>query len=191
MPGSRAAEAAFLAHVLRNPANAAILGGWQDLRLPDAWLVAGCLFQTVWNLRSGRPPQEGIRDHDLFYFDPDDLSQDGERAVQAHVDGLLAGLGIVVEAKNQARVHLWYPAYFGHPYPALRDARDGIDRFLVRETCVGMRPAAGGWEVHAPHGLEAIAAGTLSRNPLTPHAALFDAKVTSYRSRWPWLRVVD
>jgi hypothetical protein len=32
--------------------------------------------------------------------------------------------------------------------------------------------------------------GVLTTNPLTPHRDLFDAKAASYRSRWPWLRVV-
>lgn len=190
MSSLTAAQAAFVAQVLRNPANAAILDRWPALEFPDGWLVAGCLFQTVWNLRGERPVQEGIKDHDLFYFDAADLTEAGERQVQARVDAVLADLGVAVEAKNQARVHLWYQDFFGHPYPALRDARDGIDRFLVRETCVGLRPTSQGWEVHAPHGVESVAAGTLSRNPLTPHTALFDAKAASYRARWPWLRIV-
>jgi hypothetical protein len=33
------------------------------------------LFQTVWNLQRGRPPGQGIKDYDLFYFDPTDLSE--------------------------------------------------------------------------------------------------------------------
>lgn len=185
------ATSTFIAQVLRNPANAAILDRWDALRLPDGWLVAGCLFQTVWNLRSGNPPQEGIKDYDLFYFDAGDLSADGEQAVQSRVEQVLGDLGITVEARNQARVHLWYEAFFGHSYPALRDARDGIDRFLVRETCVGVRPSAAACELYAPYGIETVAQGTLTRNALTPHAALFDAKAASYRARWPWLRVVD
>ncbi|MGZ5180771.1 MAG: nucleotidyltransferase family protein [Ramlibacter sp.] len=188
---SSTAQSQFIARVLRNPGNAFILERWSALALPDGWLVAGCLFQTVWNLCGGRAPQEGIKDYDLFYFDAADLSEAGEQAVQSRVEAALGGLGIAVEAKNQARVHLWYEAFFGHPYPALRDARDGIDRFLVRETCVGLRPAAGGWELHAPNGVDGLAAGTLTRNPLTPHGPLFDAKAASYRARWPWLRVVD
>jgi hypothetical protein len=185
------ASSAFIAQVLRNPVNAAILDRWDALRLPDGWLVAGCLFQTVWNLREGRPPQDGIKDYDLFYFDAQDLSESGERAVQSRVDAVLGDLGIAAEAKNQARVHLWYEGFFGHPYPALRDSRDGIQRFLVRETCVGIRPWGAGWELDAPHGVQTVAQGTLTRNPLTPHAPLFDAKVASYRARWPWLRVTD
>ncbi len=182
----------FVDLVRRNPAVAGILDVWQSLDLPDCWLTAGCLFQTVWNLESNREAADQIKDYDLFYFDPTDLSAESERSTQERVEQHLAHLGVIVEAKNQARVHLWYADHFGHPYPALRDARDGIDRFLVRETCVGIRPTgATEYEVHAPYGLAGIREGRLTPNPRTPFRALFDAKVASYRERWPWLVLAD
>ncbi len=179
-------ERDFLCDVVRNRHNAAILERWGQLALPDAWLVAGCLFQSIWNLQLGRPPDAGIKDYDLFYFDPHDLSEAGERKAQAAVDRLFADLAISVEVANQARVHDWYPAYFGRPYPALKSSKDGIKRFLVLETCVGVRPEG----CHAPYGLEGIYAGTLTSNPLTPYPELFERKVESYQSRWPHLCVV-
>lgn len=173
----------FIADIARNPANAALLARWTRIDLPHAWLVAGCLFQTVWNLQAGQPPQTGIDDYDLFYFDPTDLSAAAEQQAQAHVAALAADLGIRVEVANQARVHLWYPGHFGRPCPVLRSAEDGIRRFLVRETCVAVRPGHG----HAPYGLAGVYAGTLSPNPLTPYPELFARKVASYRARWPAL----
>jgi uncharacterized protein len=175
----------FRADVLRNPFNAEILQRWPALHLPDAWLVAGCLFQTVWNLQAGEDPARGIKDYDLFYFDSSDTSAETERQVQAHVQTVLGDLGVDVEACNQARVHEWYPDHFGHPYPRLRDACDGIDHFLVLATCVGVQPHT----VYAPNGLASLYRGELRMNPLTPHQALFEQKVASYRQRWPWLRV--
>jgi hypothetical protein len=175
----------FLSDILQNSNNRAILERWSALSLPDGWLVAGCLFQTVWNLRSGNAPEAGIKDYDLFYFDASDTSEAGERRVQAQVDEVLGDLGLTVEASNQARVHLWYESYFGHPYEALRSARDGIDRFLVPATCVGVRPG----ELYAPNGLVLLYDGVLTMNSLMPHRDLFDAKAASYRTRWPWLQV--
>ena len=175
----------FLADILRNTHNRAILERWRALALPDGWLVAGCLFQTVWNIQSGRAPEADIKDYDLFYFDPADTSEAGEQAVQARTEQVLEDLGVQVEASNQARVHLWYESYFGRPCGALQSARDGIDRFLVPATCVGMRPG----EVYAPNGLHLVYEGVLTLNPMTPHRELFDRKVASYRSRWPWLSV--
>lgn len=175
----------FFSDILENANNEAILERWSQLALPEGWLVAGCLFQTVWNLRSGRPPEADIKDYDLFYFDPSDTSEEGESRVQARVGALLGDLGVTVEASNQARVHLWYKSFFGKPYRELRSAREGIDRFLVSATCVGVRPG----EVYAPYGLGLLYDGVLSLNPRLPHRALFDKKVRSYTARWPWLRV--
>src|SRR5687767_4501204 len=123
----------FRSHVALNSANRAILSRWKLLDLPDSWLVAGCLFQTVWNIQSGRPPGSGIKDYDIFYFDTHDLSDTSEAQVQAHVDAILGDLGVEVEVANQARVHLWYSTYFGQPCPALASPQDGIRRFLVLE----------------------------------------------------------
>ena len=44
-----------------------------------------------------------------------------------------------LEARNQARVHLWYPDKRGLPYPELRCSAQGIDRFLTKNTQIGIR----------------------------------------------------
>lgn len=181
----------FLAEIFRNRFNRTIVESWPSLGLPDGWLVAGCLFQTIWNLQAGRAPEADIKDYDIFYFDASDLSADAERAVQRRVDAALGALGVTVEVKNQARVHLWYEDFFGFPYPRLSSATDGIDRFLVPATCVGVQPAPDGCRVYAPNGLDILYAGELSPNPLTRHLPLFREKAASYRKRWPWLRVVE
>jgi hypothetical protein len=175
----------FLADVLRNPNNRAILDRWTALALPDSWLVAGCLFQTVWNLQAHRSPEADIKDYDLFYFDGRDISEAAEIGVQARIAELMVDLGVTIEASNQARVHLWYESYFGHAYAQLHSACEGIDRFLISATCVGVRPGV----VYAPNDLALIYDGVLSPNPRLPHRELFDRKAESYLARWPWLRV--
>ncbi len=180
----------FIAEALRNPNNRAILQRLPALGLPDAWLVAGCLFQTVWNLRAGRSPEAGIRDYDLFYFDPDDLSEAGEQAVAARIADRMGDLGVPIEAKNQARVHLWYADYFKAPYAASRRAQDGIDRFLVAGTSVGLQPRGDALALYAPFGLAALYDGLLAPNPLCDHRALFERKSADYQARWPFLETV-
>ena len=67
-------EAEFRDSVLQNPCNAALLNRLPGLGLPQCYLTAGCLFQAVWNRRSGRAPDWGVKDYDVFYFDDGDLS---------------------------------------------------------------------------------------------------------------------
>lgn len=181
----------FFSDVLTNRYNRAILDAWGELKLQDGWLVAGCLFQTVWNLHAGRAPEDGIKDYDIFYFDTGDLSAAGEATVQRRVDGVLGTLGVPIEVKNQARVHLWYEEHFGYPYPELTSVKEGIDHFLIPSTCVGVRAEGTRYELYAPNGLPILYSGVLTPNPLTRHLPLFRAKAASYRSRWEWLEVHD
>lgn len=181
----------FLREILANRVNRAILENWDALDLRDGWLVAGCLFQTIWNLQAGRAPREGIKDYDIFYFDDGDLSAQAEARVQQRAEAALRWLDAPIEVKNQARVHLWYEEHFGFPYPRLSSARDGIDRFLIPSTCVGVRAIGGAFEVYAPNGLDMLYAGMLTPNPLTPHLDLFRRKAASYKQRWDWLDVAS
>ena len=182
-------EERFLADLLANRYNRAILQAWDALELADGWLVAGSLFQTVWNLQGGRAPEDGVLDCDVFYFDASDLAEQAEARVQQRVDCVLGNLGVPVEVKNQARVHLWYDQHFGKPYLQLASAQDGIERFLVPSTCVGVRRVDSAYEVYAPNGLALLYAGVLAPNPLTWHLPLFRQKAASYRRRWEWLQV--
>ncbi|MFO1131955.1 MAG: nucleotidyltransferase family protein [Hyphomicrobiales bacterium] len=181
--------ASFRDIALSNPANRHLLEGLADLALPQGHLTAGCLFQTAWNVLSGRPPAENIKDYDVFYFDGSDLSWEAEDAVIRRVAPLAERLGLPVEVKNQARVHLWYRQRFGADYPQLHSARDGISRYLVRCTCVGIDAATG--EVVAPDGFADLEAGILRINPLMPQPGKWQPKAESYRARWPWLKIVE
>ncbi len=181
----------FIGMALENPLNRAILERLPALGLADVWLVAGSVFESVWNRRSGRPVTENIKDYDLFYFDGTDLSWEAEDREIKRLPEVFGELAEVIELKNQARVHLWYPERFGGDYPQLASARDGIDRFLIAGTCIGIRPVPGGYELYAPYGIEDAVEGLLRPNPKIGPPELFRAKAEQYRARWPWLKIAD
>ncbi len=180
----------FLALALQNPVNAAIIDELDRLGLPDAWLVSGCLVQTAWNVLTCRAVDHGIVDYDVFYFDPD-TSWEAEDAIIGKLHARLAHLRAKIEIRNQARVHLWYPAKHGLPYPPLSSSRDGIDRFLTQNTQIGVRRADEGYEVYAPHGFDDIAALITRPNP-GPNfsAASYAMKAARWKALWPELTVI-
>lgn len=181
----------LIERVRANSHNRAILARLPELGVKGAMLTAGCLFQTVWNLAGGREPDADIADYDLFYFDDADLSYESEDAVIRRGAALFDDLGVKVEIRNQARVHLWYPARFGGEYPALGSTEDGIDRFLVACTCVGIANEGGRLRLHATYGLEELEAGVLRPNPRMLAPDLFRAKAESYQRRWPALVISE
>ncbi|WP_166301925.1 nucleotidyltransferase family protein [Bradyrhizobium sp. 2S1] len=180
----------FLTAALRNPANQAIADELHRRGLPDAWLVAGCLMQTVWNVLTNRPLDHGINDYDIFYFDPD-TSWEAEDAVIRELKARLGHLGVAIEARNQARVHLWYPGKHGLPYPALARSSDGIDRFLTESTRIGIRRNTRGYDVYAPSGFDDVA-GMIVRPNRTSNfsAANYAAKTARWKALWPEITVL-
>ena len=176
---------------LQNQVNVELLRRLPTLGLTDCWLVAGCIFQALWNAQADRDAAAGVKDYDIFYFDSADLSYEAEDSAIGRVRAAIADLGITFDLKNQARVHLWYRQRFGHPYPRLTSAQDGIKRFLIAGSCIGVAPRATGHEVYAPYGLTDAFDGILRPNPLTREPASFRAKAESYRARWPHLRIID
>jgi hypothetical protein len=180
----------FVELACANPFNRTILERLPALALPDVWLVSGCLFQTVWNAVTGRAPLYGIKDYDIFYFDPD-VSWDAEDRVIQCCARAFADLGVAVEVRNQARVHLWYPAKFGVAYPPLRQATDGIDRFLAPACMVGIMPTPLGPEVYAPHGFDDIATLTVRPNRCANFRRdQYEQKTTRWKALWPELQIV-
>lgn len=170
----------FIDDVMTNPINVELLARLPSLGLSECFLTAGCLFQATWNRISRQPANWGIKDYDVFHFDGSDLSWEAEDAVIRRARTLLADLGVNVEVKNQARVHLWYPQRFHAPYPPLASSRDGIDRYLITCTCIGIDVATRA--LYAPNDLQEVYHGILRMNPRNSQPVLFRQKARDYQS---------
>lgn len=176
--------------VLRNPVTVAVLDRLPALELPDCYLAAGALFQTVWNCLSGRDPQAGIRDYDLLYFDPTDLGWHAEDAVIRRAAELFAGLNADIEVRNEARVHLWYEAKFGVPCRPFTSTAHAIACFPNQSSCFGIRRAGDGVQVVAPYGFADLFALRTRPNPLLAPASVYRAKTERWQREWPELTVL-
>ena len=128
----------FEAIVRADPDLMRLLRSIRRIRLPQWRLVAGCLYQTVWNVLTGRPRGTGIRDYDLIYFD-EDLSWAAEDAVIRRVAAAARGCVGPVETRNQARVHLCFESRFGSPYPRLSSADAALRRYASVVHAIGVR----------------------------------------------------
>ena len=176
---------------LSNPNNQAILDRLPELDAPDAWLVSGAIFQTVWNKVTGRAPTHGIKDYDIFYFDLDP-SWEAEDAVIKRADALFADLDVEIEVRNQGRVHIWYQEKFGTEYPKLSRATDGIDRFLCDCAMIGMRHARENtFGVYAPRGHADIADMIVRPNRMPNfHPDRYLEKAARWKAVWPEISIL-
>ena len=183
-------EARFVELILRNPNNEVILERLGDLSLPDAYLVSGCLFQTVWNCLSGKAPDADILDYDVFYYEASDLSWEAEDAVIRRCARAFADMSVDVQVRNQARVHLWYADKFRVDCPPLRSSRDGIDHFLNESSCFGVRRVDRAVDVYAPFGYRDLFDGVVRPNRRRPLPGVYYEKAARWSRCWPMLTVI-
>jgi hypothetical protein len=116
-----------------------ILERFEEIVLPDCWLVAGAIAQTIWNLRCEQPAEFGLKDVDLIYFDEQDLSFDAEVSHERRFRDLFQHLPIKLDVKNEARAHLWYENRFGYKIKPYLSSVDAIATFPTTATAVGVR----------------------------------------------------
>lgn len=175
----------------RNDVLMEVLARTATMELPGWYVTAGCLFQTVWNVVTDRPPTHGIRDYDVFYFDDHDLSWEAEDRVIKAGQEVMADLPAEVEIRNEARVHLWYEDKFGVPCPPYGSTEAAIDSFAATTCCLGVRlEREGRWRVYAPHGLSDVFNLVVRPNPVLAPRSVYEKKAARWREQWPELTVL-
>ena len=182
-------EERFLEIVLADPTVRQVLAQAPGLGVRDWWLTAGVLFQTVWNALTGRPPGTGIRDVDLFYFDPD-TSWEAEDAVIQAGARLFADLPVPVEIRNEARVHLWYADRFGVPAAPFRDCAEAIDSFAAVCCAYGLTLDSDVPRVYAPFGYDDLFALVVRPNRRLAPRQIYEAKAARWKQHWPEITVL-
>lgn len=128
----------FRAAIERNATLLEVLQRAATLNLPDWYLAAGSITQTVWNMVTDQPAETGIDDYDLVYFDDSDLSWEAEDKVIQAGSQVFASLSVRVEIRNQARVHLWYADRFGIPGRKHMSTEGAIASWLSGTALIGM-----------------------------------------------------
>ncbi len=113
---------ALVAHIRAEPWLVRALDAVATSGLPHAWIGAGILRDLVWGRRHGSFDPGAVRDVDVAFFDPEDLSRRRDEAAQRCL-GSMADLPW--EATNQAAVHTWYAEHFHEaPVPPLASVHD-------------------------------------------------------------------
>ncbi|HZY94104.1 MAG TPA: nucleotidyltransferase family protein [Candidatus Bathyarchaeia archaeon] len=178
-----------------------ILRRTPSLQMPNWYLGAGCIAQTVWNSLHGFRLTQNIQDYDLAYFDSTDLSEATEERTIRKAQSVLSDLGVAIDVKNEARVHLWYTKHFGNgirPYLSIEDA---IASWPTTATSIGVRyEEDGNFTVYAPFGLGDLLSMIvrpnrkqveyfLTRDESTSRE-VYNQKVQKWVNAWPKLVVV-
>jgi hypothetical protein len=180
-----------LAEIIQeDPLLMAILKGISQLELSGGLLCSGAIYNTAWNVLTGRPRHLGIKDADIVYFDPSDLSYEAEDAVIRLVQAHFSDLPIPVEVRNQARVHLWFPDKFGIAYAQLQSSDDLMLYFATKAHAVAARFEREEVAILAPFGLDDLFSFRLTPNTALANRETHENKARRSMAIWPELTFV-
>lgn len=178
----------------QNPILNEILTRFDEVNLPNAYLVAGCVSQTIWNITLGRAPNENLSDIDIIYFDDIDLSGASEELhenrLRALFENVLAPHNLQLDVKNEARVHLWYRSKFGFDIPPYTSAHQAIQCFHSTAACIGVRTENGAFDYYAPYGTNDLFALTARANKTQITQDVYEAKTARWSKAWPELTII-
>ena len=79
-----------------------------ELNLPNFYIAAGSVFQTIWNYYDGRDLNFGIKDIDVIYYNNDDLSVEKDIEYYNLISKYAKSKNIEyeIDVSNEARMHL-------------------------------------------------------------------------------------
>jgi uncharacterized protein len=163
-----------------------------DLEMPNWYLSAGCIAQTVWNAAHGFGQAFGIKDYDLVYYDSADLSSEAENDYAAKAGKLYRDLDIATDVKNEARVHLWYEQHFGYKIAPYESVEHAISTWPTTATSVAITTGTDGLlRLCAPFGLNDLLGLIVRPNKTQITKEIYQAKIARWADLWHRLRILS
>ncbi len=160
-----------------------------QLELPNWYLGAGAICQTVWNELHGFSPEQGIKDLDLVYYDPDTSAEAQDKFIHKGNE-LFANLPVAVELTNEARVHVWYKEEVGKDIEPYTSTEDAINTWPTTASAVGVRYKDGEFLVYAPYGLNDMLRLIIRANKGLITREVYEKKVARWTQAWPKLTAI-
>jgi hypothetical protein len=181
-------EARLMRIVLATPWLMRALTIVRDVGIPDGYIAAGAIRDTVWDAVVEHREDGRSSDVDVIYFDAFDAGRDWPQ-VLAH-----QAPGIRWEVTNQATVHCWQSRVLGRPVRAYPSVAAAVRVWPETATAVAVRLLCDEQvEIVAPCGLVDLFKGIIRRNPATPDTTAFARRIEQkqWQRRWPGLRILE
>ncbi len=177
----------LISTLLEDKCRRQILAHVRNLALPDCWIGAGFVRNTIWALLSGDKTAGTANDVDVIWFDPMHTKPEFDAQIEQQLTRVESTIPWSV--KNQARMH----ARNGdEPYASCAHA---LSFWPETATAVAVRlTEAGEIETLAPFGLQDLFDGVVRPTPRfrRDKLDLFEKRWREKRwlEQWPFLRVV-
>lgn len=178
----------------RNKELMSILTYVEKLKLPNFYISAGSIFQTVWNYYDNKPLNYGIKDIDIIYFNKKDLSVDTDlmyyRKVKAFADK--QKYNYEIDVSNEARMHIMHKEKYNNIIEPYISSEDAINKWIATVHSIGITKINDEIKIYAPYGLSDIFSRTIRPIKHKDNSKeLYDKKVNSWKERFDNLNIIE
>lgn len=184
----------FISILKKNKDLMNILNYISDLNLPNFYIAAGSIFQTIWNYYDNKHLNFGIKDIDIIYYDSVNMSKEYEQALEDRIVMHFRKLNMKYkfDIHNEARMHLWKKANENKDIDQYKNSEDAIAQWIATVHAVAITKENDDIKVYAPYGLSDIFSRTI--RPIKHKGnskELYEQKVKSWSSRFDNLNIIE
>lgn len=183
-------ETQLLAILDEHPWFMAALDVASELGLSQWCIGAGVIRNIVFDCLDGKS-NTPIRDVDVAYLDPSDLSSARDREYEAILKARMPD--VPWEVTNQAGVHLWFHEKFGYRVPPVFSIEEAVATWPETATAIGVtKTSQNAYTVYAPCGLEDLFGMIIRRNPARVDIRTYNARISDkqYHRCWKSVRII-
>ena len=166
-----------------------------SLNLPNFYIAAGSIFQTIWNYYDGKELNFGIKDIDVIYFNNKDLSVEIDWEYYNIINKYVKskGFNYEIDVSNEARMHLWKMEHGqGEKVKPYKNSEDAMSKWIATVHAIGITKENNKIKVYAPYGLSDIFSKTI--RPIKHDGnskELYDKKVADWSERFNNLTIIE
>lgn len=182
----------FISIIKQNKDLMLILDYIESLNLPNFYIAAGAVFQTIWNYYDNKPLNYNIKDIDIIYYDSNNLSKEDEKKLESNISQYFKDMNYEFDVHNEARMHLWKKENENRNIDQYKNSEDAIDQWIATVHAIGITKKNNKIEVYAPYGLSDIFSKTI--RPIKHKAnskELYNKKATAWKNRFDNLNIIE
>lgn len=163
------------------------------IKLPNFYIAAGAIFQTIWNYYDHKPLNTGIKDIDIIYYNQNDLTKESEKEIENKIKRFCYSKGYHYEldVHNEARMHLWKKLNQNIEIEQYKSSEDAIDKWIATIHAIGITKVQNNIKVYAPYGLSDIFSRTI--RPIYHkgnNSKIYSNKVEKWEERFDHLNII-
>ncbi len=171
-----------------------VLNYIEELKLPNFYIAAGSVFQTIWNYYDNNDLNYNIKDIDVIYYNNEDISVETDIKYYELINKYCKSKGYKyeIDVSNEARMHLWKKEKFNIDVEPYINSEDAIGKWIATVHAIGMTKENNIIKIYAPYGLSDIFSKTI--RPIKHKyntKEIYDKKASSWNSRFDNLNIIE